>query len=165
MNTRIFSALATFATLFVSSTALAWSVPIHLCSFPSEPAPGPIPCSYTNEDGQTFNGVVTSTGGNVLCTGMVAPTPDDATEAASIDELYESFGESRDEAPMCGVHPTPKGALLECPIDGDEGGWTPTAMVKVCGPGWCHELASYVDCADYNSTEIQFDDVTCYDLT
>jgi hypothetical protein len=161
MSTRIIAALTTF--LF-SSTALAWSVPIHLCTTPSTPTPvgNPIPCSYVNEEGTTYNGVVTTTGnGDVLCTGLIAPTPDDTTEADSIEELYASLGENYDEAPYCAVNSTPKDVILECSDEWPD----PQAAVKVCGDGWCLELTAYDDCADYNSTEIQLEGVTCYDVT
>lgn len=163
MSTRIIVALTTF--LF-STTALAWSVPIHLCTFPGTPTPigDPMDCSYTNEDGQTFNGVVTSSSnGDVLCTGLVAPTPSDQTEAASIEELYSSMGDDYYAAPYCALDITSKGAVAECsdewPDDSE-----PQAAVKVCGESWCLELNAYDDCNDYNSTEIQFEGVTCYDL-
>src|SRR5262245_42654893 len=98
MYTRIIAALTTF---LVSSTALAWSVPIHMCTFPRTPTPvgEPIPCTYTNQDGQSFNGVVTTTSnGEVMCTGLIAPTHDDEAEADDIDELYSSLGEEHDDA-------------------------------------------------------------------
>lgn len=166
MNTRIAQATVALATFLVSSTAFAWAVPIHKCWFPSTPTPvgTPIPCSYTNQDGATFNGVVTtSSNGEVLCTGLLAPTPNDTTEAASFEELYSSLGDNYDEAPYCAVQGTSKGSIAECPIDGEGGG--SSAYVKVCGDGWCLELSAYVDCADYNSTEIPLEGVTCYDLT
>lgn len=161
MYTRIIAALSTF---LLSSTALAWSVPIHLCGFPSAPTPigDPIPCDYTNEDGQTFNGVVTTTSnGDVLCTGLIAPTPSDSTAAESIEDLYSSFGEDYDEAPYCAVSSTSKDIVTECSDEWPD----PQAAVKVCGEGWCLELTAYVDCADYNSTEVQLEGVTCYDVT
>lgn len=167
MTNHILRVTVALATLFVSSTAFAWSVPIHKCSFPSTPTPvgNPIPCSYTNQDGQTFNGVVTtSSNGEVLCTGLLAPTPDDTTEAASFEELYSSLGDDYGNAPYCAVKGTTKGSIAECPIDGG-GDATPWANIKVCGDGWCLELTAYTDCADYNSTEIPLDGVTCYDMT
>jgi hypothetical protein len=161
MYTRIIAALTTF---LVSSTALAWSVPIHLCTVTSNPTPvgNPIPCEYENEWGNTYNGVVTTTSsGDVMCTGLVAPTPDDEAEAASIEELYSSLGENYDEAPYCAVDKTPKGNVTECSNEWPD----PQAAIKVCGDGWCLELTAYDDCADYASTEIQFEGVTCYDVT
>lgn len=167
MFTRAIAVLATLATLLVSSTASAWAVPVHLCTVPDEPTPvgDPIPCSYTNEDGQTFNGIVTRSGnGEVLCTGLVAPNPKDPTHAADIAKLYESLGEDRDAAPVCAIAGTKKGAVLECSLDDGEDK-DPWAAVKVCGGDWCHELTSYIDCADYYSTEPVLEGVTCYDVT
>jgi hypothetical protein len=163
MYTRIIAALTTF---LISSTALAWSVPIHKCTFPRTPTPvgQPIPCSYTNPDGQTFNGVVTTTSnGEVMCTGLLAPTQDDEAEAADIDKLYTSLGENYDEAPYCGIDATPEGKVAEC-SDEWPGDSDPQAAIKICGDGWCLELTAYADCADFASTEIQFEGVTCYDL-
>jgi hypothetical protein len=163
MYTRIIAALTTF---LISSTALAWSVPIHKCTFPGTPTPvgDPIPCTYTNQDGQSFNGVVTtSSNGEVLCTGLLAPTPDDTADAASIEALYESLGDQYGDAPYCALDASPKGMVTECsdvwPEDSN-----PQAAIKVCGDGWCLELTAYADCADYASTEIQFEGVSCYDL-
>ncbi|KIG11663.1 hypothetical protein DB30_02882 [Enhygromyxa salina] len=65
---------------------------------------------------------------------------------------------------MCHVTPTKSGTLLQCTDEGGPGDPLTWAAVKVCGPGWCHDLLAYDDCNDYNSTEIQFEDVTCYDL-
>jgi hypothetical protein len=161
MYTRIIAALATF---LISSTALAWSVPIHRCTFPSTPTPvgDPIPCTFTNQDGQSFNGVVTTTSnGEVLCTGLIAPTPTDPSEADSIEDLYISIDENYDEAPYCAVSSNVKESVTECSDEWPD----PQAAVKVCGDGWCLELTAYDDCADYNSTEIQFEGVTCYDVT
>jgi hypothetical protein len=164
MYTRIIAALTTF---LISSTALAWSVPIHMCTFPGTPTPvgDPIPCTYTNQDGQSFNGVVTRTSnGEVLCTGLLAPTPDDPAQADSIEELYSSLGDEYGDAPYCALDASPKGIVAECsdkwPDDSN-----PQAAIKVCGDGWCLELTAYTDCADYASTEIQFEGVTCYDVT
>ena len=169
MNPRI-TAILTVAlcsvTTLVSLPAHAWSVPIHMCTFPKTPTPvgQPIPCTYTNQDGQSFNGVVTTSGnGEVLCTGLIAPTHDDTAEAANIDELYESLGENHDEAPFCALAGTPKGPVTEC-SDEWPGEGNPEAAVKVCGDGWCLELTAYVDCNDYNSTEVQLEGVTCYDV-
>lgn len=167
MNARITTILTALilSSTFVSSTALAWSVPIHKCRFPDTPTPAgdPIPCSYTNQDGQTWNGVVTVTGnGEVLCTGLTAPTPEDPTEADSIEELYASFGDNYDEAPFCALAGSREGPEAVCydkaPVS------NPEAAIQVCGDGWCLELAAYADCRDYNSTEIQLEGVTCYDL-
>ena len=92
-----------------STDALAWAVPIHLCSFPDTPTPvgDPIPCSFTNEDGQTFNGVVTSSPAGVFCTGLVAPTPDDPTEAADVAALYSELGVARELVASSGVWDVP----------------------------------------------------------
>jgi hypothetical protein len=162
MYTRILIALT---TLLVSTHASAWNVPIHLCDFPSTPTPAgtPIPCSYTNEDDQTFNGVVTSSsGGGVLCSGMVAPTPQDPTEAADVKKLLMSLGEDPKDLPVCGIHSTTKGALLECPLGGEEPGqW---GMVKVCDNDGCAELDAYADCAAYWEAVPATDGVTCDDL-
>jgi hypothetical protein len=161
MSTRILIALT---TLLVSTNAFAWNVPIHLCDFPSTPTPPgtPIPCSYTNEDGQTFNGVVTSSSSDVFCSGLVAPTPDDPTEAADLEGLLMSLGEDPNDVPVCGLHSTMKGTLLECPIDGDDPG--PWGMVKVCDADGCAELDAYDDCAAYWAAVPPSDGVTCDDL-
>jgi hypothetical protein len=168
MSTRILTLIATVTTFLASSTALAWAVPVHLATVPTEPTPAgqPIPCSYTNEDGQTFNGVVVvsqapGTMNQTLCVGLVAPGADDPNEAASFDKLYESLGENPKDAPACFLEDEDEWVLLSCYDEMPE----PQAAIMVCGYGWCHELESYVDCADYYSTEIAFEDVTCYDVT
>lgn len=63
-------------SLFASSNALAWDVPLHLASYnPGPHSPGPIDCAYTNADGQEFSGTVTSDGnGGLLCSGIAEPT-------------------------------------------------------------------------------------------
>jgi len=86
MNTRN---ILLFAGLLMSSNAFAWSVPIHLADFNPGPhtAGDPIPCSYTNDDGQTFNGTVTSGPEGVMCSGFAEPPTDDtiAAEAARME--------------------------------------------------------------------------------
>jgi hypothetical protein len=142
---------------------LAWAVPIHLASVTDEPTPAgqPVPCSYTNQDGQTFNGVVSVVGSDVMCVGLVAPNPRDPLEAASFADLYEKLGENPKDAPACYLEDEHEWVSLSCYDEMFE----PQAAIKICGYGWCHELESYADCADYYSTEIAFEDVTCYDLT
>ena len=169
-NTMIARIVTTAAALLISilfaSTALAWSVPIHKCTFPKTPTPAgePIPCSFTNEDGQTFNGVVTQTGnGEVLCTGLIAPTPQDPTEAQSIEELYSSLGDDYWNAPYCAMDATPEGPFAAC-FDEVPYGGEPQAAVKICGNGWCLELNAYVDCNDYYAKEKKVDGVGCYDI-
>jgi hypothetical protein len=166
MTSRIITTAAALliSTLF-TSTALAWSVPLYKCWYPRTPVdPTSIPCSYTNEDGQTFNGVVTQTpNGTLLCTGLNAPTPQDPTEAQSIEELYASFGDDYWSAPYCAMDATPEGPFAACFDEAPHGG-EPQAAVKVCGEGWCLELNAYVDCNDYYTTEVRLDGVTCYDL-
>jgi hypothetical protein len=165
MKTRILPLVASLSAMLISSTAFAWSMPIHKCWFPRTPTPvgEPIPCSYTNQDGQTFNGVVTTTSnGEVLCTGLIAPNPSDPTEAASIDELYSSIGEDYGSAPFCALEGTDEGPIAECWDEPPKG--NPEAVVKVCGDGWCLELTAYVDCNDYYTTEAHLEGVTCYDL-
>lgn len=164
MSTRILTALVVLATTtLVSTNALAWAVPIHKCSYPDTPTPvgDPIPCSYTNEDGQTFYGVVTSSTAGVFCTGMAAPTPSDPTVADDVAALYSEFGENPDEVPECRVQGSIKGAVLECPIEGE-----PWAAVKICGDNrsWCLELTRYTDCADYYSSEPAVEGITCDDV-
>lgn len=170
MKTRILTSVAALATLLVSSTALAWAVPIHKANVPSEPTPAgdPIPCSYTNDDGQTFNGVVTTTSnGTVLCTGLIAPTPDNPLEGQSIEALYEELGDDYWEAPFCAVEGTSKGvAAAVCYEPGDEP-WNDgiQAAVQICGDGWCVDALSYVDCNDYWASEPHMvGSVECNDL-
>ncbi|GEM_PF-5396578 len=116
MYLRIAVALTTF--LF-STTALAWAVPIHRATVSSTPTPvgDPIPCTYTNADGQQFSGVVTTGGGHVFCTGMVAPTDDDETNAASIDDLFYSLDEDPEDAPACSIDESEEGEVLECSME------------------------------------------------
>lgn len=65
--------ILTTAALFVSVSAHAWEVPVHESSFPTQPQQAPIPCSYTNDDGQTWNGTVgTNSSNEVVCQGLVA---------------------------------------------------------------------------------------------
>ncbi|HLT38486.1 MAG TPA: hypothetical protein VK034_19500 [Enhygromyxa sp.] len=166
MKTRTLTVVAALSTMLVSSTAFAWAVPIHKCTFPKDPTPvgQPIPCSFTNEDGITFNGVVTVTGnGEVLCTGLAAPTPRDPTEAASIEKLYSSLGDDYGDAPWCALDGTPEGPIAEC-FDEPPGGDDPWAAVKICGDGWCLELNAYVDCNDYYDQEKRVEGVSCYDI-
>ena len=169
MNTRIPAALVAFATLLASSSAFAWSAPIHKCWFPRGPQPvdQPIPCSYTNEDGQTFNGVVTTTSnGTVLCTGLIAPNPTDPLEAQSLDALYEEFGLSFDDAPYCTIEGSEEGEAAVCYDPGYEP-WNDDiqAAVQVCGEGWCLELTAYTDCSDYWASEPHMQgSVDCYDI-
>lgn len=157
-------ALALALSTLFASTATAWSVPIHRCSFPDTPTPvgEPIPCSFTNQDGQTFNGVVTTTSnGEVMCTGLLAPTPEDPPEAQSIESLYEELGDDYWSAPYCSMDATPEGRFAACFDEPPKG---PQAAVKICGSGWCLELNAYVDCNDYYAKEKRVAGVDCYDV-
>ena len=164
MNTRFFALAAALLTTLVSAPAMAWSVPIHECNVSSTPSPAgqDIPCSFTNDDGQTFNGVVSTTSnGTVLCTGLIVPNPDDNTEADSYEELYLELGLDFGEAPYCAIEHAPKGGDVNaCYDEAPE----VSAAVQICGEGWCLELTSYDDCNDYYSTEADLEGVSCNDI-
>lgn len=165
MSARILALLTTF---FVSTTALAWSVPIELCTFPSQPSPAgqDIPCTFTNDDGQSFHGVVTRSDNTTYCTGLVAPTPTDPKKADDIEKLYSSLGEDVADAPVCGLKVDAKGQELMCkaPDEGEGGGGVDA--VQLCGPkrAWCIVLVSYRDCAHYFRSEGTGTGVSCDDV-
>jgi hypothetical protein len=83
------------ASLAFSSAAFAWQVPIHKCSFPDEPGPAPIPCSYSN-DGQSWSGTVTSSSSGIVCSGLDAPDQEEEALVAALEDL----GLEDDEAPL-----------------------------------------------------------------
>lgn len=163
MSARI---LVLFTTFFVSSTALAWSVPIEMCTFPSNPSPAgqDIPCTFTNDDGQSFHGVVTRSDNTTYCTGLVAPTPTDPKKADDVADLYTSLGEDLADAPVCGLKVDGKVQELVCMPQGEgEGG---VEAVQLCGPkrAWCLVLVTYRDCAHYFRSEGTDNGVSCDDV-
>ncbi len=84
-----------FASLFLSTNAFAWSVPLNQASYdPGPHTPGPIDCTYTNDDGQEFSGTITSDGsGGLLCSGYAIPNDDDIIEAELADRGIALEGE------------------------------------------------------------------------
>ena len=145
--------------LCVSSSALAWSVPLYRCAY----NPGPhqagtdIPCTYTNEDGQSFQGTVTQSGsGGLYCTGMVAPNPTDETRAAVAADLYTDLGDRIQSSPTTAWSRTKVGVVI---VEAD-----PVGYVKVCSANGCEELAQYASCRDYWTANGQSAGVTCDDL-
>lgn len=83
------------ATLFISSNAFAWSVPLHNASY--DPGPHPagqtIDCTYTNDDGQVFNGTITSDpNGGFSCSGFAVQDDDDTIAAEAALAERESPG-------------------------------------------------------------------------
>lgn len=153
---RVFLALA---ALCVSSSALAWSVPLYTCSY--DPGPHPagtdIPCTYTNQDGQSFQGTVTQSGsGGLFCTGLVAPTPNDDTRAAVAADLYSELGDGIATSPTTSWARTKLGVVI---TEAD-----PVGYVKVCTADGCQELAQYASCRDYYAVNGQSSGVSCDDL-
>jgi hypothetical protein len=155
------ASIITLAALFVSSAAFAWDVPMYMCAVISTPTLG-AGCTYTNQDGQTFQGVITRQDNSNYCTGRVVRAPEHSV-LESLDQIcdFEECVPASKAGPPKNLDP--KATLVERdptrPFDPDA-----PAHVKVCGDGWCHELSSYVDCNDYYSSEIDFPGVTCYDL-
>ena len=71
--------------LLAAGPAHAWQVPLYQTSYdPGPHQPGePIPCTFTNDDGQSFTGTITSDGsGGLVCSGIAEPTQDAAIEAS-----------------------------------------------------------------------------------
>jgi hypothetical protein len=153
--------VASFVVFALSSSAFAWSVPLYRATY----NPGPhtagtdIPCTYTNEDGQSFNGTVTqSASGGLFCTGLVAPTPDDVRAASVAADLLVEFGDKVSTAPVVTWTRSAKtGGIVITEAE-------PEGCVRVCVNGDCQELTAYASCYDYTQANGSQDGVTCDDL-
>jgi hypothetical protein len=77
------------AALMISSTAFAWSVPLSSAEYSAGPHPAgqDIDCTYTNDDGQVFNGTIQGPSGSLVCAGDVVITREDTVAVAAPQEL------------------------------------------------------------------------------
>jgi len=98
------TALLTVASLFLSTSAFAWSVPLIDSGVTVEPglhdAGDPIPCTVDNGWGQTFQGTVTTVDGELHCSGLAAPADDEEIDAAvreRTSDAYAEFSEDGEE--------------------------------------------------------------------
>ena len=78
------------ALLVPAASTYAWQVPLYSTTYnPGPHKPGdPIECTYTNDDGQSFTGTITSDGsGGLVCAGVAEPDLDAviAAEATRLD--------------------------------------------------------------------------------
>ena len=93
--------IASIAALLLSSTAFGWAVPVDQSTVSAGPhvAGEDIPCTFTNDDGQSFSGTVQVVDHHVLCVGSMVLDDD----IDSIDAAYELTTPDGYELPSDGL--------------------------------------------------------------